>query len=664
MIGGSGDTFAQEGKAGLQYPFNGLYPATSISTSLNGSYFVIGMPGVNNFIGSVVEYDYTGYNSETQTYVPFYNTLVPFGPPFPLPSYSMFGKQVCLSANGTLLYITAPSSDSLTSASTFDSVMSSVNEVAYSMTSNNGFPLSYLFLYTRNITNATGWSYSSYTVVNSDSITVSCSKLFNSTIYWNLNQNNNPIFNNFITPIPPINTTYIPLYPLPWNASYYQPITNPAPCPSNRTFYVSLKTGSDLNDGQSVDTPWQTISHVNNALGAINWFLPGKNINHVDRLDNRPRMMNTQLYLSVCMLCKGDQILFCRGDAHYKVQITITPNTASYASVNPFNCSLRFSSYRCVANISDLPQWIGPKFSYLLPSYAPYWVTYPWLSLNQTTYYPTYAYNLTKLQLDTGNTYVGEVGSSTNPALPSQIISTLKINGNVYNIATHPNVIKTTLGDGITVITGATINETFYADNTCGLLACPAANTNSPITFSGRWSPGSYCRLIIQALFNGNQTLANEILPTAFYSLTTCGTLGFEQAGCSSDPTSHFDIGTLNCSWFMSKYVHPVYAGLSMASPLIDNFALTYSDWSDTILPSITSSTVYGDFCNFVWGPGSDVYDYANVLQFSEVFPEPPGYFADFRPIPGTSETGITPNMSAFKTTYYGDSDRLRLTTK
>jgi len=104
----------------------------------------------------------------------------------------------------------------------------------------------------------------------------------------------------------------------------------------------------------------------------------------------------------------------------------------------------------------------------------------------------------------------------------------------------------------------------------------------------------------------------------------------------------------------MEKYVWPSYPGLSMASPLIDNFALTYNDWSTTILPSITSSTVNGDFCGFVWTPISDMYDYANVLQYSIPYPQPPGHYPDFRPIPGTAISGITPNLTAFQTTYYG----------
>jgi len=499
LSGGGGDPFAADGKAGLQYPFNGMFPATSISSSSNGSYLVIGIPGVNNFIGSVVDYEYTNFNSETGTYTPYYNTLVPFGPPFPLPPYSMFGKQVCLASNGTLLYVTAPSSDSLVAPYTFDSVMSSTNALAFypdTILSNQGFQASYIFLYRRDLTNSTGWTYVSYANLTSDSITISCSTLLNNTIYWNLNSNTNPIFNNFITPSPLINTTYTPLIPLPWNSSYYQPITNPAPCPSNRTFYVNLNNGNDLNDGQSPQTPWKTVDQVNYILTVINWVLP------------------------------GDQILFCRGDAHYKVSMNVAPNLASYASVNPFNCSLKFSSYRCYNNISDLPQWVGAKYSYLLPSFAPYWSNHTWLSLNQTVRYPTYAYDLIQLQRDTGNKYVGHVGSSTNPALPSQIIDTLEINGNVYNVAAHPNLIPVTLGNGATVITLSTINETFFADNTCGLLACPASPFTSPNHFSARWSPGSYCRMIIQYLFNGNQTLANEILPTAFYDLTVCGPQG------------------------------------------------------------------------------------------------------------------------------------------
>jgi len=419
--GGGSNTYEFQGRSGLQYPFNGQYPPTSIAYGGAGSntYFVIGIPEYNNYIGSVVGYEFVIGNPITgDTTAPYYNRSVPFGPPFPLPPYSMFGKQVCIAANGTLLYVSAPSTDGATisssfpgpspSTATFDTVFFyqySTNFDA-TITPSTGLSISYIFLYQRTPpaqSGWTGWTYVSYMSFPVNGMTVSCSRLANSTIFWNLNQNNNITISQTATS-----------YNLTTIGSVGQ-------CPSqNRTFYISNTTGSDLNSGRSPELAWQTTTHLSSMLQSLNYFTP------------------------------GDTLLFCKGDIFLQTSLVLTPN--AYGLVNPFNCSFRIGSYSC-GNPQEfsghpLPRLYAPQWRLLRNP----WTPVNWLSFNQTVNYTALRYY-----------YYPDLGI-VNPAMVTygggidKYFNQFLVNNNSYSLAHFPGGANWG-GDSITVW--------LFSDNVC-----------------------------------------------------------------------------------------------------------------------------------------------------------------------------------------------------
>ena len=336
----------------------------------------------------------------------------------------MFGKQVCIANNGTLLYVSAPSSDNTDISSnfasssptktTFDSVFfyefsTNFNAV---ITPTTGFPLSYIFLYQRtplSTSQWTGWTYVSYISFPSNGMTVSCSRLVNASLFWNLNQNNNIIISQNLTNY---NLTTIGSVGL---------------CPSqNRTFYISNTTGSDSNSGRSPELAWQTTSHLNIMLQSLNQFLP------------------------------GDTILFCKGDIFMGTNLLLTPN--AFGSVNPFNCSFRIGSYSC-GNSQEfqghpLPRLYAPQWTFLQNAWQPY----NWLSFNQTVNYTAlrYYYYPELGVVNAGTiTYGGGIDRYFNQFL---------VNNNSYNLAHFPPSWG-----------GDSINDWLFSDNVCSYSAgCPA----------------------------------------------------------------------------------------------------------------------------------------------------------------------------------------------
>jgi len=202
--------------------FGPYYPIQTLKT-VNNNMLVTGSPSYNNYTGSVITYVYSINGGQLIHPSGSYTTLTPFGPPFPLANYSMFGKQLCLAANGTLLYITAPSSDpnlpfpsyqgdgnlfgsqaSYTTL-TFDNIMGFKSYGVYygeslsPFQNNAGVTVSYIFLYRYNSSDPTGWTFVSYRAFSQQGVTMSCALLTNTTVFWQINNNYNPIINNLTT---------------------------------------------------------------------------------------------------------------------------------------------------------------------------------------------------------------------------------------------------------------------------------------------------------------------------------------------------------------------------------------------------------------------------------------------------------------------------------
>ena len=543
----------------LQATYN-YNPATSIDYNNNGL-VVTGTPSLNGYIGGVITYN---------EYVPL-NVLYP---PASLSLYSMFGKQVCLSNNGTLLYVSAPSSDnpplplqtwnpannpacfSFTSF-TFDAMIGvagygGTNGQFYSsscqetftfgseqMTSpsyNNsfGFTKSIIFIYELNLTDPTGWTYlSNYTFNTVNGMTMSCASMSNTSVYWNLNQNNQLEINHMsnLTNVN-VSNIFLPNLINPQSTrpldQYYSTSPNPAMCPSNRNFYIDHTNGNDLNNGQTPQTAWQTITHLNSIFALGNYFM------------------------------SGDSILFCRGDVHYNAAllITATTNSAYYLNLaNPNNCSLHIASYSCnpsnnhslpILNSNNfLPQVVNNPFSQ--------WQSYNWLALNQTTNYSVLRYNIS-----------GFSASST---------TSLIINHHVYSLPVFPTVYNG----------GWNINSSLFGDNTCHSRQNYCGT--STLYVRQRWGPGNYCRQIVQGLFNGSDTLTIQTLSQGQWSnLIFLFYLDQESIAVSIPPSqsgsNQFFIGNFSCSWFMNKYIYPVFgSNVSMSDPFIDQIPLTPEDW-------------------------------------------------------------------------------------
>lgn len=326
---------------------------------------------------------------------------------------------------------------------------------------------------------------------------------------------------------------------------------------------------------------------------------------------------------------------------YWRTQLLIMPTSLSPV-VNPNNCSLRLTAYSC-GNPNEVNFSI-PRMTFdtYLPQVAGninlQWQPYNWLSLNQTTNYSVLRYNLTALQVSTGQLFTVASGK------PSDVIygPNLYVNGNKYSLANHPNFYDS----------GWSINETMFSDNTCyepGGYTNPAqCYGNTATGVWARFSPGTYCRMIVQYLFNGNSTLAYDILGKTglWTNLIIEGFQGWENYDVTVPPILNgpnpFNFGDFNCTWFMEKYIWSIYGpNISMSDPFIDAIPLTVDDWLSYGQYSLANWTgTYLGICHY---DGWDLYSL--IYQTGD-------YAYDLFP-PG-SPSFINTSVTSLLTPYWG----------
>src|SRR6185312_9876998 len=118
-------------------------------------------------------------------------------------------------------------------------------------------------------------------------------------------------------------------------------------------------------------------------------------------------------------------------------------------------------------------------------------------------------------------------------------------------------------------------------------------------------------------LFNSSQALFNSIVNNnTFAQWTACGAQDTESQTCL--PTNQglqFQIGTLNCTAFMQKYIYPAFGrNMSMLDPVIDSIPLNISDWYDSSwqLPGWqTTNAVSSIWCSIELPVSNLIYNYA-----------------------------------------------------